>query len=685
MAEYSVENIRNIHLVAGSGTGKSSLAEAILYSTNKTNRLGRIEEGNTISDFTEAEKARGGSVSLALMFTEWNDTKINIFDSPGYMDFVGEVYAANIATDGNIIPIASDEGIGVRTCQIWELVNNKPTLFVINKFDKENVDFNRIINEIKDEFGHGVVPFTLPIGAGESFQGVVDIISQKAYSYERNGNGKGTEVDIPAELKEKVEELRLELVESVAESDDELLEKYFEEGTLSEVDLANGLNTAVLNGKIYPCLVTSAYFNIGVDIVLDAIIKFLPSPKEYYEISQAKGEQVEYPSPDEKSAFSGLVFKTFVEQHVGRLSFIKATSGTLTRGDNVYNKTQQTDERIGQLYLSNGNERVNKDTLIAGDIAATVKLKQTATNDILVSKDAKDIDIPQIEFPAPVINVAVKSKEDGDEEKMAKGFTQLSYEDPTFRFEVDPELKQTLLHGQGELHLNLITQKLKSRFDIDIVLMKPKIPYRETISKKVEAQGKFKKQTGGHGQYGDVHLRVEPLPTNSGFVFEDAITGGVIPSKFIPSVEKGIKEAMDKGILAGYKITDIKVVLYDGSHHPVDSSDKAFAVAGSMGFKKAFEQAGPYLLEPIYELTVIVPPDFMGDVVGDISARRGSVAGMESQGRFKKIKANVPLKELYKYSTVLRSITQGRGVFITSFSNYEKVPRELQKEIIDQA
>ncbi|MFQ6003613.1 MAG: elongation factor G, partial [Candidatus Zixiibacteriota bacterium] len=522
------------------------------------------------------------------------------------------------------------------------------------------------------------------IGQGGEFKGVIDLIKMKAVYFDRTGKPK--EDKIPMELEEKAKDHREKLMEAVAESDDSLLERFFDKGELTDEEIKDGLRKGVVGLKIYPLLCGSALENIGVSTLLDAIVWYFPSPSDFVQI---KGKE---PGTDkektikigEDGSLSAFAFKTVSEPHVGELTFLKVYSGKLQSGMDVYNSTKGANERIGQIYALNGRERREIGIVNAGYLAAVVKLKNTQTGDTFC--DRKDpVILPNIDFPKPVINMAIKPKAKGDEEKIANGFAKLREEDPTFIMEVDTDIKQTIIYGQGELHLEVMVDRLKKRFGVEAELEKPKIPYRETIKTKAEAQGKYKRQSGGRGQYGDVWLRLEPLPRGAGFEFQNEIVGGVVPSKYIPAVEKGVVEAMNDGVLATYKVVDTKVTLYDGSFHEVDSSDLAFKIAGSMGFKNAAAKAKLVLLEPIYNMQVIVPEEFMGDVMGDLSSRRGKILGMDREGNFQNIKAQVPLAELYKYSTSLRSLTQGRGIHSREFSHYEEVPKDIAEKIIKEA
>jgi len=685
LKEYKTEQLRNLGVVAHGGAGKTSLVEGILFSAGVTSRLGKVDDGNTISDYNEDEINRKISISASLAHVEWKDCKINLVDMPGYADFLGEVVGGLRVTETTLILLSALSGVEVGTEQVWSIAEKYglSRIFFINKLDKEHAEFDKVLKEVQKRFGHQAIPLQIPIGEGLNFKGIVDLVKMKAYLFQGTD---AKEDKIPQDLEEKVKKAREKLVEAVAEADDSLLEKYFEKGSLTEEEFNAGLKKGIIQHKLFPIFCGAAANCWGVKLLLDHMVDFFPSPADF---STVKGtepntgkEKVLKVSPD--SPLSALVFKTVSEPHVGELVFFKVFSGKLKTGDDVFNSVTNAAERIGQIYAMNGRERKDAGVVIAGDLGAVVKLKNTHTGDTLCDKKALIV-LPRIEFPKPVINLAIKAKNKGDEEKIASGLAKLHEEDPTFIMEVDPDIKQTIVYGQGELHLEVIVDRLKRKFGVEVEIEKPRIPYKETIKTKAEAQGKYKRQSGGRGQYGDCWLRLEPLGKGEGFQFVDDIVGGAIPGKYVPAVEKGVVEAMNEGVVAGYKMVDMKVSVFDGSYHTVDSSDMAFKIAGSMGFRKAASEAKPVLLEPIYIVEVTVPEEFMGDVIGDLSSRRGKILGMESDGSFQKIKAQVPLAELYKYSTSLRSLTQGRGIHTRSFSYYEEVPREIADKIIKES
>ena len=682
------DKIRNIALLSHGGAGKTTLVEAMLYTAGMISKMGSVEQGNTVSDFHQIEIERKSSVNISIMHIMHDDNKINILDTPGYTDFIGELISATRVVEAGIIVVSAQASVEVGTQKAWDYLEEKPRIIFINKMDRENADFNKVLSDLKDYFGDAIVPFTLPIGAADTFVGVVDLLTKTAYQYEKGGKGKGKKIDVPAEIADDVEKLHTTLVERAAESDEKLMEKYFEEGTLSADEIAKGLLDGIMSGEIVPVYTGSAALNMGIDLLIDAIIKFVPSPALAGPVKGAEkvgGELTleRKPSPDEP--FSALVFKLITEPHVGDLTYFRIYSGRVKPGDDVLNPNVQTTERIGQLFVSNGKNREDVPELLAGDIGVTVKLKNTKTGHTLCDKK-EPIVFPPIEFPEPLVAEAVVPKQKGEEDKIAQGLARLHDEDPTFFFNVDPELKQTIVYGQGEVHLELVVRKLRERFKVDVELRKPRIPYRETITAVASDRYRHKKQTGGAGEFAEIELRIEPLERGAGFEYGWEVFGGAISSGFQGSIEKGIKQAMSEGVLAGYPIIDLKAVVVDGKEHPVDSKDIAFQRCAREVFRRAFMKAKPILLEPIMDLEIIVPEEFTGDVMGDISARRGRILGVEPVGKkLQKIIAKVPQAELYKYSSTLRSMTQGRGWFTQKFSHYEPVPKEIADKIIAEA
>lgn len=684
MKQYESNNIRNIALIGHGTSGKTMTAESMLMRSGMINRQGSIEEGTTVSDHNSDEVDRQISIHTSLLHAELFDTKFNILDTPGYSDFIGEVKGAMAVTDTGVVVVHAVSGIEVGTEVAWGFADDygKPRVIFMNMMDKEHADFDGVLGQLQSRFGRQVFPTQLPVNPGPDFDAVVDLIKMKQLTYDPSSN-ECVESEIPDSHRERAEDLHQELIELVAESDDTLLEKFFED-EMTEDDLRSGLHKAVAENTIFPVLCGAAGKNTGTWRLLEFIAKYTPAPTEMKPVTgKSDSKEVEI-TCDPGGPSVAFVFKTVSEMHVGDLSYLRIYRGMLKPGMPLENTSRSAKERVGQLFVLNGKDREDVEAVSAGDIVAAVKLKNTHTNDTLSDPDTEVV-LPEIKFPEPVIRSAIRASAKGDEDKLSTGLATMHEEDPTFRYEVDPELGQTIISGLGELHLENVVNRIKERFDIDVLLEEPRIPYRETITKTADKQGKFKKQSGGRGQYGDAHLRIEPLPRGEGFEFVDAITGGVIPGKFIPSVEKGVREIMENGVLAGYKVVDVKATVYDGSHHSVDSSDVAFKVAGSMAFKGAFMEAGPILLEPIYEVEITVPEEYMGDVMGDISGRRGKIEGMDSDGHFQLIRAKLPLANLYKYSTTLRSLTAGRGMHRRKFSHYEQVPGDIAKEIIQKS
>lgn len=690
MKEYSGDNVRNVALVGHGGAGKTSLVEACLFSASAVTRMGRIEEGNTVSDYHPDEIERQISINSSLVFCEWKGLKINILDTPGYTDFTGEVKCSLRVADTAVITLKAVEGIEVGSEIVWKYTKefNNATIFLINKLDNENADFDAVVTSARERFSHDIVPVQFPAGVGASFESMVDVVRMKLLSFSTDGKGKYTESDIPADLKERAEELREQMIELIAETDETLLNNFFEHGTLTDQEIRNGLRLGVKMRKVFPVLCASASRNIGLSSLLDFLVDFAPTPLETREVigtvpGGSHGEQKEvHVKCDVAAPPTMFVFKTVSEPHVGELSFFRVYSGSVSPGMDLVNDSNNKTERLAQLFVMNGRERKEITKLVAGDLGAVVKLKDTHTNNTLSSK-ALPVLLPPVQFPEAVISMAIVAKAKGDEDKIANGLHSLHEEDPTFKVKVDPEVHQTVISGQGELHLVIITKRLKAKYGVEVDLVEPRIAYRETIKGRAnEVEYKHKKQTGGRGQYGHVWIKVEPMVRGGGFEFEDAIVGGVVPGRFVPAVEKGIREAMETGVIAGYKVVDVKVTLFDGSYHDVDSDEHSFKIAGRMAFKKGFKEARPILLEPIYEVEVTVPEEFMGDVMGDLSSRRGKILGMDSDGSSQAIKANVPLKELHRYSTNLRSMSQGRGMHKQRFDHYEEVPHEVAEKIV---
>ncbi|RKD33754.1 elongation factor G [Thermohalobacter berrensis] len=686
MKIYETDKIRNVTLLGHGGSGKTTLTEAMLFTTGVTKRIGKVEDGNTVSDFEKEEKERQYSINTSIIPVEWKDHKLNTIDTPGYFDFVGEIESALKVAAGAVIVVDASSGVEVGTEKAWQYTRREkiPTLIFINKMDKENVNFDKVLNELREKFGKKVVPFEIPLGEKDDFRGLINIVDMNAREYNEK-EIKCFDTEIPDNVMDKIEPLREMLIESVAESDEELFEKYFAGEEFTDEEIHRGLRAGVINGDLVPVLCGAASKNIGVQTLMDMIWDYLPAPKD---IVTPVGVNPENEEPVERNMeanepFSALVFKTIADPYVGKISLFKVLSGELKKDDEILNSTQGNKLKINHLYVIRGKEQIEVSKIIAGDIGAVTKLNDTYTGDTLCCME-NPIKYSGIEFPEPVMFLAVEPKSESDEEKMSNGLQKLSEEDPSFKSMYNRETKQTLIGGQGDIHLSVITSRLKNKFGVEVELVDPKVPYRETIKGRAEAEGKHKKQTGGHGQYGHVFIRFEP--SQEEFQFDEEIFGGAVPKQYIPAVEKGLKECFEEGILAGYPVVNVKATLYDGSYHSVDSSELAFKMATALAYKKGMKEAKPILLEPIMNVEVLIPEDYMGDIMGDLNKRRGRILGMEPQKDGKQlIRAEVPQAEMFKYASDLRSMTQARGSFKMEFSRYEEVPGELTQKIIEQA
>ena len=678
------EQTRNFSLCGHSGAGKTALSEAMLFNMGVVNRLGRIDDGTTTSDCDSAEIERQISLKVSLLNGQWQDHHLNIIDTPGYADFISEAKAALRVSDAAIAVVDSVAGVEIGTERTWNFAGdyNLPRVLFINKMDRADADADQILEMVQERFGRQVVPLQMVVNPGEGFNYIVDLVAMKAYAYQ---DGKATEGDIPDEVQGRAEELREQLVESIAETDEELMEKYFSEGELTAEDIVAGLRQAMLQREIFPVFFGDAYNNVGIDQLLNALVQYGPSPTEAAGLRFQDGEEQAVELEGTATApLAALVFKTLAEQHVGELSLLRLFSGAIKPGDEVANSGKRTTERIGQIYHLNGNRRTEVASAEAGDIVALVKLKDTHTTDTLCAK-GESLQLPGIEFPEPLIRVAIHAKEQGGEDRIATGLSQLHEEDLSFIMKYDGEVRQTILLTQGELHLETIVSRLKERFSVEIAMEVPRIPYRETIRGNADAQYRHKKQSGGRGQFGEVFLRIAPKGRGEGFEFLNEVVGGNIPSNFIPAVEKGIVETLSEGPVAGYQVIDVAVTVYDGKHHAVDSDEVSFKLASSHAFRDAFLKAKPILLEPIYQLEITVPEEFMGDVMGDLSSRRGRISGMDTSGHFQVIHAEAPLAEIDRYATSLRSMTQGKGFHAQRFDRYEDVPGDIMAKIIEDS
>ncbi len=680
--------IRNIALAGHAGSGKTTLAEGIAFAAGATNRRGTIQESNTISDYHPDETARKHSINTSLISLNSLNTKLNILDTPGYADFTGEVRAALHVADTAMIVIDAQHGVEAGTAQAWEFCEHdqNSVIFIVNKLDHIESDFDSVVENAKSRFAHEVAVVQFPLNEGEDFNAIVDVMKMKLMRF--TADGKYTEEEIPENVRAKADELHKQLVEIVAESDDKLMEEFFaNDGQLEESHFAGGIHESLAHRKLFPVLCASAEKNIGARRIMEFLVTNAPAPEDH--LADVKGI-----NPDSKKevslnaapkdATTLFVFKTVSEPHLGDLSFFRVYHGELHSGADMINESNGKSERIAQLFVMTGKNRKEALSVPCGDIAAAVKLKDTHTNNTLSSRSFPVVLHP-IEFPAPIITSAVAVKNKGDDEKMALGLHSLHEEDPTFLVRHDPEVHQILIEGQGELHLDIGIRRLKERYKVDVEIVEPRIAFRETIKSNADTRYRHKKQSGGAGQFGEVAIKLAPRRRGEGYEFIDAIVGGVVSNKHIPAVDKGIHDFLTIGPLAGYPVVDVAVTLYDGKEHPVDSNENAFKTAGKMAFKEAFLSAKPILLEPIFDLEIAVPGDHMGDVLGDISSRRGKITGMDSRNGFEIVRAQVPLAELYHYSTRLRSLTQGRATHKQSFSHYEEAPREFADKVVKES
>ena len=671
MKVYPSDKIRNIGIVAHQGAGKTSLTEAFVYSTGATTRLGKVEDGNTVADYHPEELKRKSTVNTSLVACEWHDHKINILDVPGFSDFFGEVVSTLRVADCLVMVVDAVAGVEVSTEIIWELADeqNIPIIGFINKLDRENADFKKAFESMQSTLTRQIVPIQLPIGKEDGFNGMVDLISQKAYKYD---NGKATEIPVPDDMKADIEHYREMMIEAAAEGDDEITMKYLDGEELTDAEIILGLKEGVKNAKVVPVVCGCATKNIGSDKLFDILVDYAPSPLAKLDASAAS------------AAPAALVFKTLADPYVGRISMFKVYSGKIKGDTTMYNANKKVEEKVAQISTMQGKTAIALPEVNLGDIATVSKLANTVTGDTLTTKDSGII-LDGIDFPEPTLMMAIVPRTKGDEDKLGNAINRLLEEDPTLRYEKNAETKQTVLTGMGEAHLNIVIGRLASKFGVEVDPVEMKVPYRESIRGSAKmVEGKHKKQSGGHGQYGHVKIDIEYDPDNE-FSFEEKIFGGAVPKQYIPAVEKGMREAMAEGVLAGFPATNIKITLVDGSYHDVDSSEMAFKIAANLAFKKGCEQAKPILLEPIMDVDILVPDQFMGDIMGDMNTKRGRIMGMEQQGKRQLIHAQAPLAEMYRYAIDLKSITQGRGKFTMKFAKYEEVPANIAEKVIAAA
>ncbi len=688
MRVYQGDAIRNVAVVGHGASGKTSLVDALAFVAGSSKRHGLVEDGTALTDYTPDEIERQYSISLALAHAEWMDTKINLIDTPGYLDFTGDALAGIYAADAALIVVGGTSGVEVGTEKVWEYAEERgvPRLFFVSMLDKEHANFEKVYEDIKEHLTPKVVPIEIPVGEGPDFHGIINLFSKKCHLYKKGTKtGEYTETDIPSEYQERFEKYSQELIETIATTDDALLERYLGGEDLSREEAIAAMRAGMERGELFPLLCGSAHLTYGLRAVLSKICELAPAPAAKPPLAlktwQAL-EEIEVP-PRDDGPYVAQVFKTVSEPHVGDVSFFRIYSGKVSNGGETYNAPRESVEKLNHLSVAQGKERTEVPELHAGDIGVVAKLRDTHTNDTL-STQSTPIALPKIPFPEPLIVLAVEVAKRGEEDKLSTGLQKLHDEDPTFHFEYDSERRQTLISGRGERHLEVVLNRLLRKFGVHAELKKPKVAYRETFKGKAEGQGKHKKQTGGRGQFGDCWIRISPLPTGSGYEFENHIVGGAIPSKYIPAVDKGVKEAAARGILAGNPVVDFKVECYDGSYHDVDSSEQAFKMAGVAAFRNVASKAKPVILEPIYEVEVWTPGENLGDVMGDLSARRGQILGTESDGRLTKVKAMVPEADMYRYSTQLHSMTHGRGTFRWKVAGYQQVPPDIAEKIKEE-
>jgi len=683
MGTRQPENTRSIAIAAHGGAGKTSLVEAMLFDNGSTTRLGKVVDGNTASDFSQEEQKRQISINTSLITMERSGRQFFVLDTPGFADFIGEMRSAVRVADALLIAVSGVSGIEVQTDKAWETGSEfeLPTAFYVSKLDRENSDFNKVLEDLRSVYSDKAVAVLLPVGAEASFRGIVDVLRNRAYIYEMDGSGKFAQTDVPADMAEAAAQARESLVEAIVEADDELMMRYLDGETIGEEELFPALRKAIASRMVLPVFPGSATQNVGVHQLLDFIGDFFPSPLDSRKRPAKKGNDDTEVAPDPSGQFTALCFKVMVDPYVGKLSFIRVNSGTLTSDNTIYNVNKGEEERISSFKFMTGKDGKDVKEITVGDILAIPKLQSTDVGDTLSVKGSS-VTFPSIEFPKPVYSVAIIAKSRADEDKLGNAIHKTLEEDPSLTFEKNPETGDSVLSGMGDMHIDIVLSRIKERYGVDLETKTPQVPYRETIRKTAEAQGKHKKQTGGHGQYGDAHIRYTPLERGAGFVFEDNIVGGAIPKGFIPAVEKGLREALVKGPLASFPVVDFKATLFFGSYHDVDSSEMAFKLAAKLSFKKGILEANPVLLEPIMNVEVTVPEDYLGDVMGDFNGRRGRILGIDSKGRQQIVKAQCPLAEMFRYAIILRSMTSGRGNFTMEYDHYEEVPADIAKKVI---
>jgi elongation factor G len=687
MAKFETEKLRNLGIIGQGDAGKTSLVEAILYNTGMTDRLGKVDDGSSNMDFEPEETKRKITITSKLHHCEWNDHELHIVDTPGYTNFLHDTRGCMRVLGGVVLLVSAVDGVKAQTQTLWKWADEfeVPRIVFINKLDRERADYLKAVDDMETSLGCRPVAVNMPIGQEENFKGVIDLITMKARFFTFDDKGTYDEIDIPEEYRSEADRLHMMLMEACAEADDELMEKYLETEELSQEDIRRGLREGTLTGVFTPVFCGSATANIGIRQLLDYIVICMPSPidKGIQYGTNPKTDEAEERRPDPKEPFSAMVFKTVSDPFTGRLSLFRVYSGTVKSDSTVYNPNKNCSERIGQILLPEGKKQKAVSEAVAGDIVAVAKLKETTTGDTLCDA-GKPILYECPMSMKPVISFALEPKSKGDEEKIFSGLSRLTEEDPALHIQRDEETKEMIISGMGQVHVEVAIEKLKRKFGAEVILKEPKVPYREAIRKSVDQHYRHKKQSGGRGQFADVHIRLEPRKRGEGYLFIDKVVGGVVPRQYIPAVDKGVQETMGKGTLAGFPVQDFSVTLYDGSHHSVDSSEMAFKIAGSMAFKKACEAASPVLLEPIMEMAITIPDECVGDVIGDMNSRRGKVLGMDPQAGSQVVKAQVPMSEVLKYAPELRSMTSDRGLFTMEFSHYEEVPSHMMAKLLEQ-
>jgi elongation factor G len=688
MRVFESDSIRNICVVGHGASGKTSLTAAFIFNSGAATRLARVEDGNTVTDWEDEEIERKISISCSLAHCEWSKKKVNILDTPGYRPFLAETQLAIRAADAAVVVVDAVAGVEVQTEKVWAFCNDYslPRMIVLNKMDRDNASSERSLESLEESFGRGAVAIQIPLGIERDFAGVISIVHNKAYRYSRDGSGKFQEEEVPAQYKDEVAQMRDKLIEMVAESNDTLMEKFFADGTLDQADMMEGLKAGILQRNIFPIFYSSSTLNIGIAQILDAVTDLLPSPTAVGLVTgtDPKTKQTIERKVSSAEPYAAYVFKTIADPFAGRISLIKLYSGTM-RSDTTYNnQTKGKSEKLGPLQIPQGKTMIPIGEVHAGDFFAVTKLRETTTGDTLCDP-AKPIIFDNVTIPEPSITFAIEPKSRGDEDKISNAFARILEEDAAIKYHRDPQTKQLLLSGSDQLHVEVTVSKLRKRYGVEVLLKTPKVPYRETIRGKADVQGRHKKQTGGHGQFGDCWIKMEPLPRGGKFEFVDEIFGGSIPRNFVPAVEKGIVESAARGYLAGFPVVDFRVTVYDGSYHPVDSSEMAFKIAGSLAFKKAMEEANPVLLEPVMDVEIYAPQEYAGALTGDLTSRRGRLQGMDVKRDIQIIKAQVPMAEMISYSPVLTSVTGGRGSYHMEFSHYDEVPSHIAQKIIDES